>query len=100
MSHMTESELVALNASTLPRDAPFAIQGVSLGFFSVARRYGAAVFNGARYTYIPATDELIRDDVIKWLAKQRKPTKTKRRPAPESLSMFPACDLAAQEGPT
>lgn len=87
MSHFTDSELLALNASTLPRDAPFAIQGVSHGMFSVARHYGGMKYNGHRYNYIPTTDELIRDDVIKWLAKHRKANKP-TEPEPATRGLF------------
>lgn len=52
-------------AEKLPRDTPYAIQSVSQGMFSVARHYGGAKYNGASYTYIPETDELVRDDVVK-----------------------------------
>lgn len=59
----------------LKRDAPFAVLHVSQTQFSVARHYGGMQFQGYRYTYNPKTDELVRDDVLKWLKKQRK-TKT------------------------
>ena len=39
---------------------------------SVARHYGGATVNSQRYTYNPTDDSLIRDDVIKWLAKHIK----------------------------
>lgn len=71
-SHITSQELLALQLSALPRDAPYAISGVSSGFFSVARYSGGAVVNGQRYVYVEPTDELIRADVVKWLAKMRK----------------------------
>lgn len=79
MSHLTQAELDALKASDLPRDTPFVIRGVSDGYFSIARYYGGAVYNGKYYTYVPTTDELIRDDVVKFLAKlRRKPKKPKQ----------------------
>jgi hypothetical protein len=40
--------------------------------FSVARHYGGAKYNGSQYTYIPGEDELIRDDVLKFVTKLRK----------------------------
>ena len=58
----------------LDRSTPFGIDGVTHSMFSVARFYGGANFNGQRYTYNPDTDELIRDDVLKWM-KQRKKAK-------------------------
>ena len=79
MSHLTQTELDALNASTLPRKTPFMISGVSITQFSVARYYGGMSYNGASYLYLPETDELIRDDVAKWLAKSRKAAKAKEK---------------------
>ena len=39
---------------------------------SIARHYGGIQFDGHSFTYIPATDELIRDDVLKFIVKQRR----------------------------
>ena len=50
---------------------PFGIQGVSMGQFSIARHYGGIEFNGERYTYFPETDELVRNDVVKWMNKPK-----------------------------
>lgn len=69
-SHLTETEIESLNASDLSKQTPFVIRGVSLGYFSVARHYGGATFNGSHYTYISGTDELVRDDVLKFLAER------------------------------
>lgn len=69
--YLTADELQAALV-VLHDKAPYAIQGVSTGFFSVARHYGGAVFNGCGYTYLPATDELVRDDVLKMVRKMRK----------------------------
>ena len=44
---------------------PEEIHDVKFGFFSVARHLGGCTFNGARYTYDPTRDVLIRDDVLK-----------------------------------
>lgn len=71
-SHLTESELAALQDSGLSRAAPFIIQGVKHTQLSVARHYGGCTFHGHGYTYFSTTDELIRVDVAKWLAKYRK----------------------------
>jgi hypothetical protein len=54
------------------------IQDVSHGYFSIARYYGGCTLNGASYTYMPDTDELVREDVLKFIAKLRK-TKGKRK---------------------
>jgi len=59
-------------ASPLSKTTPFAIAGVSTGQLSVARHYGGCRYMGQGYSYIPTTDELVRDDVVAWLAKHRK----------------------------
>lgn len=71
-SHLTQPEIDALQLSGLPRETPFLIRWVSQTQFSIARHYGGAKFNGSDYTYIDATDELIRDDVLKFVTKMRK----------------------------
>ena len=71
-SHITTEEIDALLASRLPRDTPFIIAHVRHSQLSVARHYGGARYNGWAYTYMPATDELIRDDVLKWVSRRRR----------------------------
>lgn len=71
-SFLTDSEIDLINKSSLNRDTPFMIRGVSSGMFSIARYYGGANYNGKHYTYHPPTDELIRDDVLKIVMKIRK----------------------------
>lgn len=80
MSHLTEQEIAALQFSTLDRAAPFAISAVSNSQLSIARHYGGCTFQGRQYTYLPLTDELIRDDVVKWLTKYRKQQKKQACP--------------------
>ena len=75
MGHMTEAEIDALQLSNLDRATPFAIGGVSQSQLSIARYYGGCKFQGRNYSYLPLTDELLRDDVVKWLAKHRKAQK-------------------------
>lgn len=72
MGHMTEEEIDALQATKLDRATPFVICGVSRSQLSIARFYGGCKFQGRNYYYIPTTDELLRDDVVKWLAKHRR----------------------------
>lgn len=72
MSHITETELLLLDLSDLPRDTPFLIRGVSHTQLSIARHYGGCTFQGKHYSYTPPTDELIREDVVRWLMKERK----------------------------
>lgn len=77
MSYLTQSEIDALQDSDLPRDTPYLICGVSQTQFSIARYYGGCTFNGASYTYLPDTDELIRDDVRKFVLALRRRKKAK-----------------------
>ena len=75
MGYMTEEEIDALQLSKLDKATPFAIGGVSQSQLSIARHYGGCKFQGRIYSYIPTTDELLRDDVVKWLTKHRKTQK-------------------------
>lgn len=72
MSYMTETEIDALQKTKLDTATPFAICGVSNTQLSMARYCGECNFQGRQYYYISEHDELIRDDVVKWLAKHRK----------------------------
>lgn len=71
-SYLSEEEIDALQKSPLHRKAPFAITGVSNGFFSVSRYSGGCHYEGCSYVYHPLTDELIRGDVLKWVGERRK----------------------------
>jgi hypothetical protein len=66
------SILSDLDACPLHRKTPFGVTNVSMTQLSIARYYGMINFNGYRYIYYPDTDELIREDVMKWKAKQLK----------------------------
>lgn len=70
MSYLTKSEEAAIQ--NLDRSTPYYIRGVSQTQFSVARHYGACSFQGRSYFYVPSTDELIRDDVLKFVGNLRK----------------------------
>ena len=67
-----------MTLSEIPADCPlhrktvYGMTNVSQPQFSIARHDGGMTMNGESYTYLPATDELIRDDVRKWLRKQLK----------------------------
>jgi hypothetical protein len=65
-----QSILADLDACPLHRKSPFGITNVMQTQFSIARYYGGINFNGSMYIYYPDTDELIREDVMKWKAKQ------------------------------
>ena len=61
----------------LSRALPFGITNVSQSQMSIARHYGGCTWQGEKYTYMPPTDELIRDDVLHWLVAKRKAGKVK-----------------------
>lgn len=71
MSYIAKDERIALSKSDLPTDTPFLIGYVSSGFFSIARHYGGIIYNKKHYMYFQDTDELVRDDVLKWLRRYR-----------------------------
>lgn len=47
-------------------------RGVSQSQMSLARHYGGILINGQHYTYFPASDELIRYDVLKAIAQHKR----------------------------
>jgi len=65
-----QSILMELDDCPLHRDSPYGVTNVSHTQLSIARYYGAINFNGFKYIYHPMTDELIREDVLKWQTKQ------------------------------
>ena len=72
-SFLTEDELQA--AQVLHKNSPYAISGVSGSMFSLARYTGGIRVSGFDYTYLPAHDECVRDDVLKMVKKMRKAMK-------------------------
>jgi hypothetical protein len=74
MSHLTKAELAAVNESTLHKMTPYVIDDVCRSNFASARQTGSMKSGSDSYTYLDATDEPIRDDVLKWLEKRRKTT--------------------------
>ena len=70
------SALLGVEACGLHRKTPYGITNVRMTQFSIARFYGGIKYNGDSYTYLPHTDELIRDDVLKWQEKQKRAAKT------------------------
>lgn len=77
---MTDDFLKLLQQCPLHRRSPFLIRSVSTSYFSVARHYGGAKIQGCDYTYLPETDEIVRDDVLQWIQKQVKSTQKKDDP--------------------
>jgi len=59
----------------LHRSTPYLINNVSHGMLSVARYFGGCKYQGATYTYMPATDELVRRDVVVFIGKMRRKIK-------------------------
>jgi hypothetical protein len=78
MSYLSESEVEAIQWHHIR--APYLISGISHGIFSIARHYGGMKYQGCSYTYIPESDECVRDDVLKFVTKLRKPKKVKTAP--------------------
>ena len=73
------SILADLDVCPLHRKSPFGITNVTQTQFSIARYYGGINFNGSMYIYYSDTDELIREDVMKWKAKQLKAKQLKAK---------------------
>ncbi len=72
------THLDGLETCDLHTRTPYGIRDVSMTQLIIARFYGGAKFNGEKYTYFPGTDELVRDDVLKWKKKQKKGVKHER----------------------
>lgn len=60
-------------------DANVAYTNVSMTQLSIARHYGGAKVNNKHFVYNPGDDSLIREDVVKWIAKKRKEVKAKTK---------------------
>lgn len=74
-----------LDACPLHRKTPFGVTNVSMTQLSIARYYGTINFNGFKYIYHPMTDELIREDVLKWKTKQWREKQKSNRKKNENL---------------
>lgn len=61
---------------------------VSYTQLSIARYYGGTNVNGVHYTYIPESDELVRDDVLKMIMKRR--ADALKKVEPEQSDMLPS----------
>jgi hypothetical protein len=87
MTYLTDDELDAVHASGLDPFTPYVIDGVSRTQLSVARHYGGCTYGGREYYYIPTTDELVRDDVVKWITARREEAQRAAREADEAQQM-------------
>ena len=73
MTTYTQEEMEAIEQSGLDfKFGPAVIRNVSKSQLSIAKMYGGCHVFSHHYTYNPAADELIRDDVLKFMAKWRK----------------------------
>lgn len=58
--------LSGLEKCPLHRRTPFGMRNVSQTQLSIARHYGGIKYQGDDYTYFPASDELVRNDALRW----------------------------------
>ena len=87
------THLLGLESCPLHKRTPFGMTNVSMTQLSIARHYGGIKYNGESYTYAPDTDELIRDDVLKWQRNQKraKPNTSGQRPPASGGTSGPPC---------
>lgn len=89
MSYLTPAERDALQSSGLHVMTPYVIDDPRHEAMRFAKLDGSVKWHGDYYTYIDATDELIRDDVLRWLEKRRKTAvDDKKRAAKAQQTMF------------
>lgn len=86
-SYLTQEEYEELLINDIMKDENTLIlyRNVSHGQLSIARYSGGARINGATYTYIDATDELLREDALKELTRMRKNAKKEPKAEQQSL---------------
>ena len=70
------SALLGVGDCGLHRRTPYGMTNVSMTQLSIARHYGGCTYQGDYYIYLPHTDELIREDVLKWKRKKERKPKT------------------------
>lgn len=78
-SFFNTDEINALQASGLDKKTPYIIQNVSETQLSIARYFGGCRYDGVYYTSIPVADEIVRNDVLKWIIKYRKDKEAKEK---------------------
>ena len=66
---LSPAEMLAI--ADLPTSTPYVISPIRGSFFSLAALYGEMRLQGAAYTYMPATDECIRNDVLQRVQRLR-----------------------------
>lgn len=84
---ITQDHIDAVKASGLPQSPVIAMGFVSYTQMSIARHFGGMKYQGKQYIYLPEADQLVRDDVLKWLNKesQKKPANNDNQ---ETLKFF------------
>lgn len=71
-SHLTPDEWrAAIERFRYGGEQPLSYREVSRGHLSRAVKDGGVMFGGAAYLYINETDELLRQDVLKWVLRRR-----------------------------
>ena len=71
-TYFTADEAAAIEAGFPDDGVPIMYCDVSYSQLSLARHAGGAMVHGRRFTYVTATDELIRDDLLKWIERRRR----------------------------
>lgn len=84
-SFLSQDEELSLQESGLHKRSWYVIRNVSTSIFSVCRHYGGGVIQNEHYTYTPTTDELIRNDVLKFVMKQRREIAARERKAKKAF---------------
>lgn len=85
MSYLTEEEMAALQESSLDPWTPFVIANASHARGLVPAGFCRFRCHGAIYCYHFGTDELIREDVVKWVTARR--AAQKAGPTSEQMEM-------------
>ena len=83
MSYLTDEEFDAVQSSGLDPWTPFVIQCISDLTLPVGHQW----HNGRYYYYLPSTDELVREDVVRWVTVRRKAAQRAGREAIEVQQM-------------
>ena len=96
MTYLTPDELDAVQSSGLDPFTPYVIEDVSMKPLRtllpglnllIGQYYGGCTYGGREYYYIPTTDELIREDVVRWIMARRKEAQRAAREATEAKQM-------------
>jgi hypothetical protein len=78
-SYLSDADVRAILDAGLHKRTPYLIRGVSQTQLSIARHYGGINYNGDSFTYMPTTDELVRDDVVEFIEKGKRKAKQAER---------------------